>query len=174
VHAVEAMAAAQVAGRKVLVVEDDFVLRELFIRHLGMLGYSVELAADGSEAVRMVQDVSYSAIIMDIKLLQMDGLEATRRIRQYEQGEKRQPSMIVGITSGFCTRKQALEAGMDEFIEKPVFFDRLRKILERLDTGTPPENPESSQMVAAPTDINDPWQRFVDSILRPHLVPYWE
>jgi DNA-binding NarL/FixJ family response regulator len=166
VHAIEAMAAAQVAGKKVLVVEDDFVLRELFIRHLGMLGYSCELAADGTEAVRMAKDLRFAAIIMDIKLLKMDGLEATRQIRELERENAWARSLVIGITSGFCTRKQAMSAGMDEFIEKPIFFDRLRKILERLDTP-PPDHPTSNQMARIGEQRKGQWQQFLDSLLRP-------
>ena len=85
-----------------------------------MLGYSCELAADGAEAVRMVKDLRFAAIIMDIKLIRVDGLEATRQIREVERETRVPRSLIIGITSGFCTRKQALQAGMAAIVHHSI------------------------------------------------------
>lgn len=116
----------------VLVVEDDRVLRDVFVRQLEMLGYRSETAGDGSEAMRLVKQRSYTAIVMDIKLLSVSGLDATKAIREFENHVGRKRTPIVGITSGFCSQEEALAAGMDDLLEKPISMATVSNLLRKI------------------------------------------
>ncbi len=107
------------AGPLVLVVEDDPMSRAVAQIVLGRRGLRTEIAQDGREAVEMARSGTYSAIFMDCKMPNMDGYEATRRIRTAEHG-RRVP--IIAMTAGAMSgdRERCLASGMDDYLSKPV------------------------------------------------------
>jgi two-component system, sensor histidine kinase and response regulator len=117
--------------RSVLVVEDNPTNQRVAQLYLEKLGCEVSLAANGEEALRAVARTPFDIVFMDVQMPQMDGLEATRRIRAREADGAHTP--IVALTAN-AMRQQldaCLAAGMDDFVTKPVELPRLQSALER-------------------------------------------
>jgi len=112
-------------GVRVLVAEDNMINQVVAVSLLAHLGCTVDVAADGVEAVRRWSEGAFDLILMDCQMPEMDGFEATRRIRAAEAGEGRIP--IVALTANAMRedRDACLEAGMDDHIAKPVTEESL-------------------------------------------------
>ncbi|HEX3084394.1 MAG TPA: response regulator [Pyrinomonadaceae bacterium] len=113
-----------------LVVEDFEDSRFMMRRLLEMAGYSVLEASDGEQAVQMAVDCRPALILMDLSLPKLDGLSATRQIRQ-QKGLKRVPILAVSAHDSPESRNEALAAGCNEYVTKPIDFDQLHALLER-------------------------------------------
>ncbi|WP_423146570.1 two-component regulator propeller domain-containing protein [Rubrolithibacter danxiaensis] len=111
----------------ILLAEDNLINQKLAIRVLNKLGYEVDLANNGKEAVDMLNEKTYDVILMDILMPEMDGLEATKYIRQ---NAAHQP-LIVAMTANALSqdRDECLHAGMDDYISKPINLEELMRIL---------------------------------------------
>jgi CheY-like chemotaxis protein/anti-sigma regulatory factor (Ser/Thr protein kinase) len=118
-------------GRSVLLVEDNATNRRVAELFLERAGCDVVLAADGGEALAALRDRRIDLVLMDVQMPVMDGLEATRRIRQEIPGGARVP--IVGLTANALKDQVAAcrAAGMDDVIAKPIERERLEAVLER-------------------------------------------
>ncbi|CAN5314838.1 hypothetical protein BH10CYA1_BH10CYA1_54560 [soil metagenome] len=114
--------------RLILTVEDNDTLRYVVTRQLKKLGYPAHYAVNGAEAVRMVKEHQYDLILMDIMMPEMDGIEATSQIRLHEQMAGRQHTPIIAMTA-YQDKAQCAEAGMDDYLFKPVLLDDLEKKL---------------------------------------------
>jgi len=116
----------------VLLVEDHAANQLVAGEILNGLGYRYEIAETGKEAVEKVKDKDFNIILMDIQMPEMDGLEATRLIRQYEK-IKEIVTPIIGITAYATSndKDKCLEAGMDDYISKPFNHDELVNKLSR-------------------------------------------
>jgi CheY-like chemotaxis protein len=113
-----------------LVVEDFEDSRFMMRRLLEMAGYKVLEASDGEQAVQMAVESRPSLILMDLSLPKLDGLAATRQIRQ-KKGLKRVPILAVSAHDSPESRTEALEAGCNEYVTKPIDFDQLHALLQR-------------------------------------------
>jgi signal transduction histidine kinase/ligand-binding sensor domain-containing protein/CheY-like chemotaxis protein len=113
----------------ILVAEDNVINRQLILHILGNLGYEPDFVENGQEAVAAAGSLSYDLILMDVQMPEMDGLEATRLIRQQLY---RQP-VIIALTANAMRgdREECLVAGMDDYICKPVRLDELMQLLEK-------------------------------------------
>jgi len=118
------------ANKLFLVVEDFEDSRFMMRRLLEMSGYDVLEASDGEQAVTMAVEARPVLILMDLSLPKLDGLAATRKIRQ-KKGLKRVPIVAVSAHDSPESRTEALEAGCDEYVTKPIDFDNLHAILRR-------------------------------------------
>ena len=120
----------------VLVVEDDPENRMLAGKMLRSLGYRAEFAADGGAAVEAFVPGKYVAILMDVVMPGMSGMEATRKIRQLE-AKSGSHVPIITLTANVMPgdRDQYLAAGMDEFLSKPFKRGELASVLAR-ETGS--------------------------------------
>ncbi len=129
-------------GPLVLIVEDDPVNRAVAQIILGRRGLRTETAQDGREAVRMAGSNAYDAIFMDCKMPNMDGYEATRRIRAAEHG-RRVP--IIAMTAGAMSgdRERCLASGMDDYLSKPVQPDALDAGVQRWLSGSGAPEPQT-------------------------------
>jgi signal transduction histidine kinase/DNA-binding response OmpR family regulator len=113
----------------ILVVEDNLVNQKLTCRELQKLGYSPSLAASGLEALQAFRRKRYDLLLMDVQMPEMDGLEATRQIRAHFHPQPVIIAMTANAVQG--DREQALQAGMDDYVSKPVKIDILVSALER-------------------------------------------
>ncbi|MDB5013781.1 MAG: response regulator [Daejeonella sp.] len=111
----------------ILLAEDNLINQKLATRVLNKLGYALDIANNGVEAVGMLQKKDYDLILMDILMPEMDGLEATKVIRS---GAQYQPQ-IVAMTANAMPedRETCLNAGMNNYITKPIKLDELMNIL---------------------------------------------
>jgi PAS domain S-box-containing protein len=125
--------AASGGGLRILLAEDEPVNRIFTVRALQKLGHAVEAAADGREALAMLERGSYDLVLMDIQMPRLNGLEATRRIRS-GQVEGVSPTMPVVALTAYAMegdRQKGLEAGMDEYVTKPFEPAELTAAMER-------------------------------------------
>jgi CheY-like chemotaxis protein len=116
---------SEVSGNKklkILVVEDNALNAKFAEAVLKRLGYEVDFAINGKIGVEKFLENDYDLILMDIQMPVMDGLEATRKIREYESqlGEKKHiPILAITAFAMEHDRENCLEAGMDEYLTKP-------------------------------------------------------
>ncbi|KAB5622032.1 response regulator [Pseudomonas putida] len=115
-------------GQRVLLVEDNPVNQSVIEAMLRSLGFEVSVALDGAQAVEMAGQQSFAAILMDCRLPQMDGYEATRRIRQHGA-----QLPIIALTANALQgdRERCLAAGMNDYLSKPFKRTDLQRILQR-------------------------------------------
>ena len=121
---------------RVLLVEDNAVNQKLAAKILERMGCRVDLAANGKEAVSMVGNLPYNIIFMDCQMPEMDGYEATRKIRNIEaankvSAEKRVPIIAITANAMRGDREKCLEEGMDDYIAKPVDARQIGRVVER-------------------------------------------
>jgi two-component system sensor histidine kinase/response regulator len=139
-------------GARVLVAEDNEVNQKVAVRLLEKQGYRVEVADNGREALEACQRSVYDAVLMDGQMPGMDGFEATRRIRE-EEGEKRHTPIIAMTASAMKgDRERCLEAGMDDYVSKPVTPESLDAVLKRWVKG---RTPVSEATPAPPPSSSD-------------------
>lgn len=117
-------------GTRILLAEDEPVNREIAVTILGDAGLIVETAQDGAEALRLASQNDYALILMDMLMPVMDGLEATRRIRQLTR-HARTPVLAMTANAFAEDKAKCLAAGMDDFLAKPVVPEALYTILLR-------------------------------------------
>ncbi len=116
---------------RILVADDNPVNRKVAARLLGRLGYTVEQAADGREALQHLREDTFDLVLMDLEMPTMDGLATTERIRaEFARGQ--QP-WIAALTAHVLAsdRQRFLDTGMDDYLAKPIRPDLLREVLER-------------------------------------------
>ncbi len=117
---------------KVLLAEDDPVSRKLASRVLERQGHNVTHAADGASVLAALDKQDFDVILMDVQMQDMDGLELTASIRKREQvGGKRVSIVALTAHSVASYRQQCLDAGMDDYLTKPLQVDQLNRALER-------------------------------------------
>jgi signal transduction histidine kinase/CheY-like chemotaxis protein len=133
-----AVTRAVVAPRRVLLVDDTMVNRRLASKMLEKLGVAVDVAANGLEAVAKAESQSYALILMDCQMPEMDGYEATQRIREHEGGLRHTPIVAMTASAMPEDRKRCLDAGMDDYISKPVRQDTLRSAVSKWLVRTEP------------------------------------
>jgi signal transduction histidine kinase/DNA-binding response OmpR family regulator len=121
---------------RILVAEDNVVNQRVAMRMLEKLGYSADLANNGLEVIDALGRQSYDVVLMDVHMPEMDGLEASRQIR--ERGGENRP-LIVAMTANAMQgdREECLSAGMDDYISKPVQITALQAALERCKSVVP-------------------------------------
>ncbi|HEX3872068.1 MAG TPA: response regulator, partial [Pirellulales bacterium] len=110
----------------ILLVEDGFINREVAVGLLELKGHKVDIAENGLEALKILEDQRFDVILMDLEMPELDGVETTKEIRRREQSEgSRVPiiAMTAHAVQGY--REQCLVAGMDEYITKPISPDEL-------------------------------------------------
>ncbi len=120
-------------GVRILVADDNPVNQLLVTRMLQKLACTVELAANGREAVEKWRSSFYDAVLMDVQMPDMDGLDATRLIREEEAATGRSRVPIVAVTAHARSedRDRCHEAGMDLYATKPISLETLAKILNQ-------------------------------------------
>mgnify|MGYP002826177657 FL=1 len=129
VQVVQSNVPIQSALPRVLVVDDNEVNRRVACGYLRKLGFSCDIAEDGQQALDAVKTNPYGMVFMDCQMPVMDGYESTRAIREYLQGK---PLPIIAVTANAMEgdREKCLDAGMDDYLAKPLRKDTLYKMVE--------------------------------------------
>jgi len=133
------------AGARILLVEDNLINREVSLAILGKTELVTDFAENGRQAVDMVRSIAYDLVLMDVRMPDMDGLDATRQIRSMEDSTASSKDLpILAMTANvFAEDKQAcLDVGMNDFISKPVDPDNLFSMIAK---WLPPEEPKAGQ-----------------------------
>lgn len=114
---------------RILIVDDVAINRKLIDSFLKKLGYEAAVATDGSEAVALSAETPFDVILMDVFMPNVDGYEATRRIRTHENGDSH--TYIVGISADAMSENRArcTAAGMNAFLTKPIHLPDLLEVL---------------------------------------------
>jgi PAS domain S-box-containing protein len=128
--------ATGVPGR-VLLVEDNPTNQIVAMALLKRFGHRVDVAADGVEAIRALRSIPYDLVLMDCQMPEMDGYEATRRIRSGEAGPANRMIPIVAMTARAMQgdREKCLESGMNDYLPKPIDASALEESLAHWLTG---------------------------------------
>ena len=150
----------QLQGASILLVEDNELNQELAQELLEQNGLSVTLANNGLEALGLLREFSYDAVLMDLQMPVMDGYEATTRIRQQETLKE---LVVIAMTANAMARdrKKVLEVGMNDHIAKPINVDEMFKTLAKwvtpkhplLSSRITPEQPKNIEPVESQLEL---------------------
>ena len=114
----------------ILIAEDNLINQKLIDKVLGKLGYKPDMVMNGMEALEKIADKAYDVILMDIQMPEMDGLEATAKIREQQI---KQPLIVAMTANAMPEDKEiCLQAGMDDYLSKPMKLDDLMNVLRNI------------------------------------------
>ena len=118
---------------RLLVVEDNIVNQKLVVKMTEKYGFTADVAANGKEAIDMLKQFSYQVVLMDIQMPVMDGFKATKNIRNPQSMVLNPKIPIVALTANAMRgdKEKCLEAGMNDYITKPIDGEDLLSAIER-------------------------------------------
>jgi CheY-like chemotaxis protein len=121
---------SRAAGLRILLAEDNAVNQKLALRLLQRMGFEADVVGDGKAAVDAVGTDGYDVVLMDVQMPEMDGLEATRRIRARWPDRRLR---IIGLTANAMAgdREACLAAGMDDYVSKPIRPEELEAAIAK-------------------------------------------
>ena len=119
------------ASARILVAEDNLINQRVILGLLAKLGYRADSVRNGLEAVQAVERGSYDLVIMDCQMPELDGFEATRRIRRLPGPRAGVPIVALTANAMLGDRERCLEVGMNDYVTKPVDVARLSSALQR-------------------------------------------
>lgn len=135
---------AEGARRRILVAEDNTVNQAVVRRMLERMGHSVTLASHGREALDLLRTGTFDAVLLDVHMPQVDGLEVARCVAR-EWPRERRPRIIALTASATASEREAcLRAGMDDFLSKPLRFDALAAALEHVPARDEHDSPAAA------------------------------
>jgi CheY-like chemotaxis protein len=142
----------QIPSLKILVADDDQLNQRLMKILLTREGHDVHVVSNGLEAFDAVKFQRFDMVLMDLRMPVMDGMEASRRIREWENGGPR--TFIVALTAGYVPEEgqKLFEVGIDNYIPKPFQIDHIHRLLKYSTASHPP--PSSSQKVSFPPKLS--------------------
>jgi CheY-like chemotaxis protein len=157
----DSMASARAEGRVVLVAEDNPTNQDVLRQQLSILGYDCDIAPDGASALRAFAAGRYLVMLCDCHMPGIDGFELTRRLRAAENGASRLP--IIAVTANAVPGEAArcLDAGMDDYLAKPIEIRTLGAMLDRWvapayrSPNAIPSDPQPPRAAGAPARIID-------------------
>ena len=149
-RSVVAPALQHIAPLEILLAEDNTVNQMVMMRLLSKRGHKVTVVGNGLQAVKAVRERTFDLVLMDVQMPELDGLQATKRIREMESAERRSPVRIVALTAHALKsdRDQCLAVGMDDYLSKPIVPAELDIVLQK-----------SSAAGANPLDAQHPQPR---------------
>jgi CheY-like chemotaxis protein len=118
---------------RILLAEDNITNQQVALGILKKLGLRADAVANGAEAVKALETIPYDLVLMDVQMPEMNGLEATRQIRNPHSGVRNHRIPIIAMTAGAMQgdREKCLEAGMNDYVSKPVSPQALVEALEK-------------------------------------------
>ena len=165
-------AAERIPQPKILVVDDDELNQRMMKVLLTREGYQVDLASNGLEALDAVKFQHYDVVFMDLQMPVMDGIEASRRIREWENGGRH--TFIVALTASYLPEEGHVlfEAGIDNYISKPFELEHIQRLLKySLTPRVPIVNQSSISVQEGPKQVLD-IQKGIEQV-GGDLVPGW-
>jgi CheY-like chemotaxis protein len=117
---------------RILLAEDNAVNQKLALRLLSQMGYRADVAGNGQEVVDALERQRYDVVLMDVQMPEMDGLEATRRIHKRWPDSKRPRIIAMTANAMQGDREAFLQAGMDDYVSKPIRIEELVSALSRI------------------------------------------
>jgi CheY-like chemotaxis protein len=157
---------------RILLCDDNVINQKVALRLLQQVGYRADVAANGVEALAALDRQHYDLVFMDVMMPQMNGFEATRRIRERQRQSEwlnRKVPVIVAMTASAMQgdRERCIASGMDDFLAKPVRMEDVRAIMERWGAGkrpaattAPGSGGEAMQAEDSPAGRSEPdWPR---------------
>lgn len=142
-------------GSHVLLVEDTSVNREYATKVLEKMGIKATIATTGIEALTQFKTKTFDLVLMDCRMPEMDGYEATRHIRSYEKGTNAKRTPIIALTANAIKGdpERCREAGMDDYLSKPLRKNSLEKMLQKWIKGKLSEQEISALSPSDPKEI---------------------
>ncbi len=139
------------SGIRILLAEDNSANQMLFVAMLTRVGHSVDIAANGLEAIEALRKRPYDLVLMDVQMPEMGGMEATQRIRNMSGGVAKVPIIALTANAMKGDRERFIQCGMSDYVAKPVDASLL---FEKIDwwTGREPTSPKSDE---APKTVAD-------------------
>ena len=151
------------AGRKarILLAEDNITNQRVAVGILKTMGLRANVVANGAEAVKAIEALPYDLVLMDVQMPEMDGFEATRAIRNLQSAIPNRRIPIIAMTAHAMQsdRERCLEAGMDDYIAKPVSPQALAEMLDKWlprETEAPTEQATGKPESSAPVSAQEP------------------
>lgn len=126
-------------GLRILVAEDHVLSQKVIRGMLGKLGLDADIVSNGEEALEALRNQDYDIVLMDCEMPKMDGFEATRRIREREKQQGREPLPVIALTAHILRehKERSLAAGMNAHVPKPVELSALADVLVRFTRPEP-------------------------------------
>jgi CheY-like chemotaxis protein/HPt (histidine-containing phosphotransfer) domain-containing protein len=128
---------------QILIADDNPINQKVASRLLQQMGYKADMAGNGAEVLQALERATYDLVLMDVQMPEMDGLEATRQIRQRQRSATAHPHfarriVIIAMTANAMQgdREKCLAAGMDDYVPKPIRPEALQSVMERLGGGS--------------------------------------
>jgi len=139
---------------KILLVEDNSANQLVAKMQLKNLGYDVDIAANGLEALDALGRISYDLVLMDCQMPEMDGFTATEELRRREADRKHTPVVAMTANAMAGDKERCIASGMDEYISKPVRPEALRAAIAKWDVDFDPEPLQNLRDMAGPEDAS--------------------
>ncbi|MBE9175152.1 response regulator [Synechocystis salina LEGE 06155] len=158
---------SQINPLRILLAEDNVVNQKIALLLLEKLGYRADYVADGREVLAALEEYDYDVVLMDVQMPEMDGLTATRAICQLYSPAKRPKIIAMTANAMVGDRELCLEAGMDDYIPKPIRLEQLASTLKRYHKSNQviaSKQPDAINYQTIKTKSSDPAKDSVKSV----------
>ncbi|NOZ08584.1 MAG: response regulator [FCB group bacterium] len=128
------------ASIKILLAEDNLINQKVAVKILGNMGFKTKIAENGVEAIRMLGNEEFDLVLMDVQMPELDGLSATRQIRSGTSTVLNPEIPIIAMTANAMKgdREKCLQAGMNDYIAKPIDPEKLKHTLQKWNPDNEP------------------------------------